>query len=346
MKNFRISLKLLKAQTLNYFTDPTNIVLNFVITSVTMLSWIAFKPVGSDGFSSDPFVLASAIAISQIRNSQHTFTTMLVDWRDKSFFKAMAQTPVSKRMVYSCMFIFNWLINLLMFVFLFSLAMFFANQRNALAKIDLIPLIIGFILNVVLSNLMALVIVQIFKNRDIATIFALISYFGPMYLLGLGIPWNVAGQIKMLNIITYLFPHRYPLNLIQASWSGFSANMEFPNVDPNSWLGIHGFGYNGQGWWLPAIISLAWIFGFLVLFILLINRNYPMRSKTKKYQKLSSYNLHKDSIDKIKHSNTLEELNQHIQLIKIDHQQYKKQSKSIKKLKVKKSKESQKNEAV
>ncbi|AUF83727.1 hypothetical protein CXP39_02870 [Mesoplasma syrphidae] len=332
-KNFQISWKLLKAQTLNYFTDPTNIVLNFVITSVTMLSWIAFKPVGSDGFSSDPFVLASAIAISQIRNSQHTFTTILVDWRDKKFFKTLSQTPLSKKMLYSSMFIFNWFINFLMFLFLFSLAMLFAKQRNVLARIDLVPLIIGFILNVILSNLMALVIVQIFKNRDIATIFALISYFGPMYLLGLGIPWNIAGQIKVLNIITYLFPHRYTINLIQASWSGLSANMEFPNVDPNSWLGTHGFGYNGHGWWLPALISAVWVIGFLGAFIFLLNKNYPMHFKTKKYQNLSSYNLHKNNINNIKHSNSLEELNRQIQHIKRERLKHKKQSKYVSKVK-------------
>ncbi|WP_026389647.1 hypothetical protein [[Acholeplasma] multilocale] len=320
----RVFGKLFKAQLLNYFTDPTNIVLNFVITSVTMLGWVALKPVGTDGFSSDPFVLASAIAISSIRNSQHTLTTIMSDWRDKRFFKKISATPVSNYLTYSCIFVFNWFINILMFAVLFGLGMIFESQRAVLYKVDILPFIIGFILNVVLSNVMALVIVQIFKNSQFAAIVTMLSYFLPMYLLGLGIPWNVVGQIKELNIVMYLFPHRYPLNLIQASWSGVSSSMEFPGVSPDTWLGQQGFGYGGNGWWLPSVISIVWIFGFSFLFIWLVKRSRSYKSRLRKYNNAKNFNQRIENIRSIKYVSSKSELEEQMKIIKSQNRRVKK----------------------
>nr|WP_215216325.1 hypothetical protein [Entomoplasma sp. MP1] len=81
--NFKIFIRLLKAQTFNYITDPINIILGIVLTTVTMLCWVALNHDADSGLLADSFVLASAIGISSIRNSQYNLNLTLADWRNK-----------------------------------------------------------------------------------------------------------------------------------------------------------------------------------------------------------------------------------------------------------------------
>ncbi|MCL8211260.1 hypothetical protein LD125_00229 [Mesoplasma sp. JKS002658] len=321
LRNLKILSRLWRIQTINYFTDPINIVLGIILTSVTMVCWIAFKPT-KDGFSTDPFILASAIGISIIRNSQYNFNLTVSDWKEKRFFKKIFNTPLPRTLLVFSILSFNWFINIFISALLFGLAMIFSRQRIVLSQVQWGPFIVGFVLNVIISNIMALLWNTLFKRKDVVLVVSLLSYFGPMYLLGLGIPWNVVGNYQGLNIFLYLFPHRYSLSIMQAAWIGNAGDMSFPlitndtiggGVDPNSWLGVHGFGYGTLGWWIPALASIGWtlLFGMIALMILNYRYNYGLR----KYKDYNGVQIHLRYISEIKKTTSVEELNDLISYI-------------------------------
>lgn len=321
-KNVKIVGSLLKTQTYNYFSDPVNIVLGILLTSVTMLCWVAFKPTEDSGISTDHFVLASAIGITSIRNAQYNLNCTLVEWRGTRFIRNILTTPVSKRTLYFSILLFNWIVNIVAAVLLFTLAMFFNSQRMILHNIQWTPFLIGFWLNVLLSNIMALLISGLVKNRDYVLIISGLSYFLPMYILGLGIPWSTVGQFKVIFFITYLFPHRFTLHLMQAAWTGNANDMSFlkPNDYDgdwsNTWLGQHNFGYGNNGWWFPCAITVTIIILLTVIFTLSLNKNYKFGLR--KYAKYKGVKSHLNHIEMIKKSSSVIELKQYIELAELD----------------------------
>ncbi|ATZ21396.1 hypothetical protein [Mesoplasma tabanidae] len=328
-KNFKIFLRLMKAQTFNYITDPVNIILGVVLTTVTLLCWLAFKPHDAEsGLLADSFVLASAIGISSIRNSQYNLNLTLADWRETRFIRNLLTTPVSKRVLYSSVLCFNWIVNILVTLLLISLAMLFSSQRQVISDVEWGPFLLGFLLNILLSNVIALFLSTTFKNKEYVFIISLISYFGPMYLLGLGIPWNVVGQIPAINILTYVAPHRYTLHLMQAAWVGNASNMAFPGVESGSWLGQHGFGYGGNGWWLPAVIASVFIIIFTFAFYTRLKNNYQFG--TRKYSKFRGVRKHVNNIELIKKTNSIDELKALVEIASLNYknQKPKKQKKT------------------
>lgn len=327
----RIFVRLLKAQTFNYITDPINIILGIVLTTVTMLCWIAFKPHDADsGLLADSFVLASAIGISSIRNSQYNLNLTLADWRETRFLRNLLTTPISKRILYASILFFNWLVNIIVTILLISLAMLFNSQRKIVSNVEWGPFLIGFTLNILLSNVMALFLSTTFKNNEYVFIISSLSYFGPMYLLGLGIPWNIVGQIPAINIASYLAPHRYTLHLMQAAWVGNASDMSFPAVDSGTWLDIHGFGYGGNGWWLPTLIACVFILIFTFAFYYRLKNNYQFG--TRKYSKFKGIQKHANNIELIKKASSIEELNA---VVKFANLNYKEPRHRLKKSKVK-----------
>ncbi|ATZ20714.1 hypothetical protein CG007_01020 [Mesoplasma entomophilum] len=321
-KNFRIFLRLMKAQTFNYITDPINIILGVVLTTVTMLCWVAFKPHDAEsGLLADSFVLASAIGISSIRNSQYNLNLTLADWRETRFIRNLLTTPVSKRILYSSILCFNWIVNILVTLLLISLAMLFSSQRQVISDVEWGPFLLGFVLNILLSNVIALFLSTTFKNKEYVFIISLLSYFGPMYLLGLGIPWNVVGQIPVINILTYIAPHRYTLHLMQAAWVGNASNMAFPGVEASSWLGQHGFGYGGNGWWLPAVISISFIILFALAFYMRLKNNYQFGIR--KYSKFKGIKKHTNNIELIKKTSSIDELKALVEIAGLNYKEEK-----------------------
>lgn len=337
-KNVRIFIRLLKAQTFNYTTDPINIILGIVLTTITMLCWVAFKPHDTQsGLLADSFVLASAIGISSIRNSQYNLNLTLADWRETRFVRNLLTTPVSKKVLYGSILCFNWIINVIVTVMLIALAMLFESQRQVITDVEWGPFLIGFVLNILLSNVMALFLSTTFKNKEYVFIVSALSYFGPMYLLGLGIPWNVVGQIPAINIATYLAPHRYTLHLMQAAWVGNASNMSFPGVDSRTWLDVHGFGYGGNGWWLPALVSCGFIIIFALAFYYRLKNNYQFG--TRKYSKFKGIQKNINNIELIKKAASIDELKAVVEFANLD---YKEPKQKMKKKKTKTKKPSKK----
>ncbi|ATZ18670.1 ABC transporter permease [Williamsoniiplasma somnilux] len=323
MKNTFIILgRLWKVQAVNYFKDVTNITLGVIMTSLTMICWIAFKT-KEGGLIADPFVLASAMGISAISNSQYNFNLTLTDWRFKGFFRTFSSTPVSKTLVFLGILMFNWFINLLVALVLFSLAMIFQEQRVIVQYVNWPIFILGFVLNVLLSNVIAIALTFVWKRRDVILVLSLLSYFGPMYLLGLGLPWNLSGNVKWLNDFLYLWPHRYTLSIIQSGWIwGHTPNFMLPiagdptlpgGVEAGSLLARRGLGMNGQ-LWIPVLVSLVWISIFLGLIYLGVKRKFSFGRRGLKTYK--GINKHFYNISLIKRAKSITEMELIIKQIK------------------------------
>ncbi|PPE06491.1 ABC transporter permease [Mesoplasma corruscae] len=330
----KVVCKLLKIQTINYFSDPVNIVLGFLLCSVTMLCWVAFKPT-EGGISTDAFVLASAIGISTIRNAEYNLNCTLVEWRETRFIRNILTTPISKKLFYFTILLFNWIVNIVIALILFALAMMFSSQRVILENVQWAPFLAGFWLNIILSNIMALWLSVAFKQRDYVLILSSISYYIAMYLLGLGIPWSTVGQYKVIYYVSYLFPHRYVLHIMQAAWVGTSGNMSLPiPLHPGeswegSWLEQQNFGYGDNGWWLPSLISVFFIIFFTLLFMIAMNKKY--RFGTRRYAKYKGVAINLENIEMIKKSSSVNELKEFIRISEIDKIQNDFKSKKVRK---------------
>lgn len=306
--------RLWKVQAVNYFQDVTNITLGIILTTLTMVCWLSFKT-KEGGLIADPFLLASAIGISVIRNSQYNLNLTLTDWKVKGFFNHISSTPLSKRFLVGGILSFNWFINIMVAMLLFSIAMLFEEQRAIIVNVNWPIFLSGFILNVWLSNIMAISLMFVAKRRDGILVLSYLSYYGPMYFLGLGIPWNVVGNIEGLNYFLYLWPHRYPLALMQSGWIwNHTPNLQFPlagdptlpgGVTPDSFLHGHGFGF-GEQLWIPIVASIGLIFLFALFFSLRIKHTFEFgRRGLKTYKGISQ---HLDYISQIKKSKSLTEL--------------------------------------
>ncbi|ATZ17161.1 ABC transporter permease [Williamsoniiplasma luminosum] len=328
-KNLLLIAVFWRIQWNNYKNDYASITLGFVLTSIMVFCWLMFKP--KNGlFTADPFILASGIGITTIRNAQYNLSNVLGDWRAKRILTRLRQTTLSKPIAFVSVLSFNWFINLVIITFIFIMGMMFPEQRRLLQFVDWNIFLSGLFLHIILCTLLGFVLQAWTNNRDLKQIFCLIGYFGSMYLLGLGIPWKVVGNVQWLNYLLYIAPHRYTITLMQSGWIGKAyPNLEMPvvgdakwdlgegnefpgSVDPNSFLATEGFGFDHQ-LWLVYLLIFAW---FIVIILIIYwgfkkGNNFNSRG-IKSYQGVNKRIFY---INQIKKTQTINQLIQVIDKI-------------------------------
>lgn len=271
-KNIFSNLILLQLR--NYLKDPIQIILGWGVTTITLLVWLTFKDTSAnDGLKYDPFVLASAIGVSIIRNAIFNITRTLQLFKKNSFFETIFSTPIRKKMVFINIIIFNQILCFIVSVFLFAIGMCYEDQRNNIGQINWYMFITSYIMLCIMGNLIAFILAFSFKSVEISLVIANIFYFGGSYFLGLGIPYNMIATNKTIVLITYIFPTRYPLNIMQASWKNLT-NMELNGSNGEKLS----FGYNYQ-LWIPYVISMIIIIVLLIWVIWLFIKKFEYGSR-------------------------------------------------------------------
>ncbi|WP_338984609.1 ABC transporter permease [Spiroplasma endosymbiont of Diplazon laetatorius] len=293
----------------NYKKDAFVIFSGWIITTLTLIIWLAFKnaPVGesTEGESIvkiDDFILASAIGISVIRNCLFNFVKTLYDFKHTLFFEKLFSTSISKTFVFGTIILFNQLVNIIVAIFMFAIGMLFANQRIYLGNINWFIFLLGFLLLSISSNLIALIIVFTTKKYEWASVIANLFYFLPVFLLGLGIPWNLLEENKFVMIIGFFLPQRYFLNIMASGWVGDIKMQE------------NDFWYNGN-FWIPYLVSFAIIVILIIALIFIFVKKFEYENK--KFQKYSSTMKHMAIISSIKKASSIEELNDILDIKKL-----------------------------
>lgn len=320
-RNLNLLGRIYKIQGYNYINDGSAFVLGFVMIVILTICWMGLKPRDGDFFA-DPFVLASALGISTIRNAQFNFSNLMADWRLKGTFRRLGQLTVPKFLIGFGMISFSWAVSILILFVIFGIGMFFPEQRRIIAYTDWPIFLSGLLLHTILVSLLAIVPQFFTTSTNIKTTICLVSYFGPMYLLGLGIPLNITANIVWLNYFTYIFPHRYSLALIQAGfiWKAVPGmklpidGMIFPGTDvkipggvkPGSFLADHGFGFANR-LWLVYLLIFVWMMIFGLLIYWGYHRIY--RFNLRKYKVYEGLNQRVHYIHQIQRATSLTALN-------------------------------------
>ncbi|AHI54002.1 hypothetical protein SSABA_v1c05980 [Spiroplasma sabaudiense Ar-1343] len=298
-KNLRIFGKLWKIQFRNYWTDITNIVLGLVLTTFTLFCWLLFT---EKGVQTDRFLLASAIGVSVVRNSLYNFGRTINDFNNKHLVQTFLHTPISKRIIGLSMIIFNLVTNIFVIAILFALAMCFPDQRIYLQSVNWLMFFSSLFLMVLMSNLMAIIVVFSFKNNEVIISIFIWLYFIPFYMLGLGVPYYLINSNTSLNIITYFFPHRYVLNLMQAGWIG-DTTMSYPLGDGT--FAKNGFGYLNQ-LWIPYLATIILIVIFMAIIVVIFYKNFSYNAR--RYKGYPGIYRHLNHIYRIQQATSKEQL--------------------------------------
>ncbi|AKU79491.1 ABC transporter permease [Spiroplasma turonicum] len=282
----------------NYKSDIFIIFSGWFITIVTMVVWLAFKNAG-ENIVYDSFILASAIGIGTIRNCLFNFIKTIHDFKQNNFFHRMFSTSLSKTLVFTTMILFNQIVNLFVTGSLIAIAMAFEDQRYLIKHVNWLAFFAGFFLLVFLSNIMAFIVALSCKKIEIAYVIGNIYYFGPVYLLGLGIPYRTLEKSQIVIIISFLFPQRYMLNIMASGW------IDDPKMTDNT------FSYGGN-YWIPYLVSILLILISLI-FVIKIFRSL-FEDDNKKYKRYSNTKKHLGIIYAIKRASSFDELDQIIEL--------------------------------
>ncbi len=287
----------------NYKKDLFVVFSGWIITTITLVVWLAFKNAGTGAGNKDlvvdNFIVASAIGISVIRNCLFNLVKTIYDFKSSMFLDRLFSTKVSKTFVFSIIILFSQIVNILVAIFMFAISMLFPDQRQEIVNVNWPVLFLGFFLLAISSNLIALIIVFHAKSYEWASVIANLFYFLPMFLLGLGIPWTLLEQNKPIIIIGFFLPQRYFLNIMASGWAddiGMKTNQ---------------FGYNGN-FWIPYLVSLIILILLTIWLVLLLKKTFGYKKKLLK--KYPTNLKHIAIIYSIKKANSIEELNQIIEV--------------------------------
>ncbi|AHI53113.1 ABC transporter permease [Spiroplasma culicicola] len=309
----------------NYKKDIFNLFSGWIITLITLLVWLTFKETGSDqGLNYDKFVLASALGVCGIRNCLFNFIRTIYEYKNTQFFDKVFSSNISKSFVFFTMILFNQVANIIVTMVLFLIAMLYSDQRAAVVDVNWWLFLSGYLLLLIMSNAFAFIISFLTKKLEWAHVIGNVYYFGSVYLLGLGIPYNELQKIDAIIYISYIFPQRYVLNIMASGWIN---DPKMQEVD---------FGYHDQ-LWIPYLVALVIIaISFMILYFIF---KHAFEFENRRYKQYINKNKHLGIIYSIKRTTSIDELNELVKVKDSVNKSYKELQNQYKELRKKQHKE-------
>jgi len=296
MKNgWQIIRRIWTLQFENYIRDIFNLFSGWIITLVTLIVWLTFRDTNIMG---DPFVLASAIGIVSIRNCCFNFSRTINNLQETGFLMRIFNTKLAKPLFFTAAILFSQVTNLITILLFFGIGMLYGDQRLKVVDVNWIIFLVGYLLLVIMSNAIGFIIGLTAKNVDVTLAVSNVYYFGSIFFLGLGFPWTTLVQFRGLVIISYIFPQRYPLNIMASGWIN---RLDMTITDEIS------FGF-GNYPWIPYLLSIIIIIGCIFLTSFIFNKKFEWNSK--KYRRYNNLGKHIAIISSIKRATNLKQLNE------------------------------------
>ncbi|AKU79492.1 hypothetical protein [Spiroplasma turonicum] len=292
---FRLYLLWIKS----FIFSPLNVFLGVILIIFTQFIWLAFK-------GSDPFIFASAIGSLIVRNSCHTFYRTINMSRITGFTSRITYTKANNYLSplshLAASFTINFIVSLIM---LGLTVIFFKEQRTLLSNVNWFMFVSGSILLWLLSILMCYTVYIYYKNYTLGNIVVIIIYMFCYNFLGLAFPYQSIAKLEWLNILLYLLPQRYMMNVMQAGWvNATSLVYSSPNF-PSSSVDFKLTNYL----WLPYLVTFLFIFLFFIINLThLMNRNKQFKKDG--YGSSVIAKLSNKYIRDIKRCSNIDELNE------------------------------------
>ncbi|QBQ07935.1 ABC transporter permease [Spiroplasma gladiatoris] len=300
MSKWSLFKTLFAMQYKNYIRDKFNLFSGWFVTIITLVGWLTFRDTTNSSLTYDPFVLASALGVCGIRNCMYNFVKTIHEFKQKDFFNRLFSTNTSKKFIFMVMVLFNLTANAVVTLVTLAIAMLYPEQRETIKHVNWPIFLVGYVLLLILSNLMAFLIAFWVKSLEWCFTIGNFYYFGSVYLLGLGIPYNVLVSEKWVIYVSYLFPQRYMVNIMCAGWI---------NAPDFKYVGNNGaainFGYGEQAW-IPYVVSIVIILTLSVLVYKMFKKVFEFENR--KYRKFKNQHKHMAIIYAINRSSSLEEL--------------------------------------
>lgn len=243
--------------------------------------------------------MISGICIAMTRNSMYIYLKTLIDWKQKGFRDKLQMIDITNKTKQTSLLVFNLISTFIICVVLYLISLAFYPNKIIVPSTNGGMLLLGLILCWITCYLVAILMYVLIDSYKLALMITLLIYFTSMYFLGLGFPFSTITEVKWLNILIYLHPMRYSVNIVQAAYVGA---YDFHYVVDGKL--IVDFGYN-QLVWLPYILSLLVIIICLtgIVWKTTHDKEYKINSRSKiKKNKSES----KAYIKRIKETNDIE----------------------------------------
>ncbi|WP_339023108.1 ABC transporter permease [Spiroplasma endosymbiont of Crioceris asparagi] len=308
---------MMKFQWKNNLRNMISVFTGLFVTIILLFTWLTFKVIVDKNDSNknmelflqyDPFILSSAIGISTIINCFLNMARIMHEFKIKNFFRRTFATNISKKFLIICMVAYNQMFNMIVSLLLFLFAMCYVSQRDELASVNWLIFIGGYLLLACICNLFGIYVAFAVKRFDMVLIVTNAFYYASTYFLGLGIPYGslINQNSKIMLWISYIFPQKYPLSIMQAGWQGHFGfdNMKQQTRDEIGDIGIGYWGHN----WIPFVVT-ALLFLFAMLLLRWIIKSKYKIERTNNYEKYAR--VSKESANKIyllERATTIEEL--------------------------------------
>ncbi|QHX35638.1 hypothetical protein STIUS_v1c00830 [Spiroplasma sp. TIUS-1] len=281
----------------NFFASWLNILQGVILPLVILVVWLTFK-------SDDPFILISLVGGSILRNSLYSFHRTLIIERNNRWVEKLDNIPLRLSIKITAQTFVSLTITVIVSSMLLTLGFIgYKGQQEYIANINWWMVITGLFLLVILSNLSAYVLNEWSKSSEISQVISILFFNLCWNFLGCAYPYYIIASYEVLNTITYLFPHRYMFNVIQAGWVGADNMIYISDIDNYS----TDFGLAGQ-LWIPYFAT----FGFIAFFIssIYIHRSVKGSAIVRaKNGAIYSKKVHSEYLYKIKKAKTMDELN-------------------------------------
>jgi ABC-2 type transport system permease protein len=275
--------------------SPLSLFLGVWLNIFIMVSWFAFK-------QGDSFLLSSIVATGVIRNGMYTFLRSLLNIKRVGANDRLRLVPTNRAIEVSAALTWNFIYNLGSTIIFIGIALIFIpTQRVMFENINWLMYVSGYLLLWLSSVLTAYLLYIGFKNPENSQAVAIIMYVIAYTFFGCAFPFASVAKFGWLDIILYIFPQRYAINILQAGWVN-ATSMRYTNLE---WSEKVDWGFGGR-LWLPYVIS------FCVLALLAFGLIMFYMKKNKWHKKDQYGNLiHKRGsqyIKLIKSATSIEEL--------------------------------------
>ncbi|WP_342269089.1 hypothetical protein [Spiroplasma endosymbiont of Aspidapion aeneum] len=254
---FREIKKIFKILFINYISDLLGLYTGWAIIILTLFAWLFFKDTYGVSETYDAFVTASAIGVCCVRISLYNFARTIFIFKNDNIFDRWIFSGVKKISIALAFIIFNFILCTLLSLTLIAISSCFESQRYSIRDMNVPVFLLGYIMMVFTCQLIGFIAgMYIFNSYEWVVTFGLFNYFVSIYLLGLGIPYNILEQYRFLYWIGYLLIQRPAIMLMDVGWVN-AENMQFTynNI-------THSFGYGENIYYL-----LANLFIFIIILL-------------------------------------------------------------------------------
>lgn len=234
----------------NFFRDFRSVFFTFVLpVFLLVIFYFIFK---DQSVQAGHMIAGGYILLGPVTAGFQALSFAIMEWKNSILLKRIEATPLKKWQFLFGLVTFYFVLSILssIWIFIWTIIIEPSSVKN-FSQINWGYFILGLILVILLSLIMAIFIAGISKSEGVCQAITFSIYFPSIFLGGLTIP-SVAfgGGIDVLNTIGYFIPHKYAVAVALFGWN-------------NGIVPISQYGFDHT--WIAIVVSAVFFVFFTIL---------------------------------------------------------------------------------